>query len=285
MEKAKRYLTTLLRQALPGNSPDFMIIGAQKSGTTSLHYYLGQHPNLTASKPKEIHYFDKWVNYGYSIDWYRKHFTQKSLRSQLYFESSPNYIYYKNVASQVAIHFPKIKLIVLLRDPVERAFSAWNMYRDFFDGGKKAKVMKPRKPGEINSIFRNYFQDRITFPTFGEAIEIELKLMEEGMEAEPAILRRGLYAQQLEVYYKYFDKDAILVLGFKDLVNELQSTLKRVTGFLGVQDFDFDSIEKEPRNRRAYTESVSLHDKEFLLNFFRTPNTDLFELLGYQPNW
>jgi len=285
MEQAKKYLRTLLRSVLPGNSPDFIIIGAQKSGTTSLHHYLGQHPKLAGSRPKEVHYFDKWVNYGYSMDWYKKHFIRTSLESRLYFESSPNYLYHEEVARQLVVHFPEIRLIAILRDPVERAYSAWNMYRHFFDSGKAWGEMKPTKPGYVNSIFKNLFQDRITFPTFREAIEIELKLMESGIDSEPAFLRRGLYARQLEMYYKYFRKETILVLGFKDLVADLQGTLQKVTAFLSVQDFDFAKLRKEPKNVRAYGQHVGSKDKVFLADFFSRPNADLVELLGYDINW
>ena len=102
----KRKLKKNLLRFFPKQKPAFIIIGPQKSGTSSLHYYLNQHPDLAGSSPKEIHYFDKWINHGYHLDWYENHFKTLSFRKKLFFESSSNYIYHESVAKYISECYP-----------------------------------------------------------------------------------------------------------------------------------------------------------------------------------
>ncbi|HEY9295730.1 MAG TPA: sulfotransferase domain-containing protein, partial [Phormidium sp.] len=100
--------------------PDFIIIGAQKCGTTSLYEYLIQHPQILAASKKEVHFFD--LNFAKGVDWYRQQFkpvSQKSITG----EASPYYIFHPLVPQRIYQLFPQVKLIVLLRNPVERAIS------------------------------------------------------------------------------------------------------------------------------------------------------------------
>ena len=95
--------------------PDFMIIGAQKSGTSTLHFLLSQHPDLTGSKPKEIHYFDKLPEERKSLEWYKKHFSKSVFeKRRLFFESTPNYIYYGHIPAELAALNPSMKFIIML---------------------------------------------------------------------------------------------------------------------------------------------------------------------------
>src|SRR5690554_1848270 len=97
--EAKRALRSARRGLmglLPARAPDFIIIGAQKAGTSTLHHWLDQHPGFRGSTPKEIHYFDRWVHWGRDRAWYESHFdrlTPLYRRSFRNFESTPQYLY------------------------------------------------------------------------------------------------------------------------------------------------------------------------------------------------
>lgn len=285
MSTFKSYIKRGLGLFLSGNNPNFIIIGAQKSGTTSLHHYLKQHPNLTGSSIKELHYFDQKIHFGYSLNWYKGNFIRTSIRPQLFFESSPSYIYHESIPKQMASSIAGVKLILILRDPVKRAFSAWNMYHDIFDRKRLKRFKRQLRPGEMNPIYKNFFLNRQSFPSFHEAIQIELELIKNGTSIEPSLLRRGLYAQQLKKYYEFFDKKDILVLGFKELITNLNQTLNKVTEFLEVEKISFPEITKSHKNSRKYPQKMTPGEEQFLIDFYKKPNEELFQLIGFKPNW
>jgi len=103
------------------------IIGSQKAATTSLFTYLVRHPQIEGSSKKEVHYFDNHQNFSQGDAWYHKHFTYN--RKSLNIEATPRYLYAPHVPQRLFEFNSKAKLIIVLRNPVERAYSAWNMYR------------------------------------------------------------------------------------------------------------------------------------------------------------
>jgi hypothetical protein len=287
MGKIKNSLKRLAQTVLPGHNPDFLIIGAQKAGTTSLHYYLDQHPRLAGSFPKELHYFSKHINYpNKDKKWYTKHFNSLTKLNPLYYESSPNYIYHEKAAQKIKEIYPKIKLVVLLRDPVERAFSGWNMYNDYFQRGIAThKLAKGISPEQENQLYKHLFKDRTTFPSFREVIDLELKFIEEGRKDGPNILRKGLYYDQLSNYYSYFDKTQILVIGFKELVKTPEVSCNRVLEFLKVKPDSWELHKAKAKNKRKYATELCNEDRAFLEKFYAEPNKKLFELLKSKPDW
>ncbi|MDP3300683.1 MAG: sulfotransferase [Sulfuricurvum sp.] len=272
----------LYKLLMPKNLPNFIVVGAQKSGTTSIHYYLGQHPKLIGSSLKELNYFNRDLYFGKNLDNYKKAF--KGNRNKFYFESSPSYLYQPNVAKEIHKVLPDIKLIVLLRDPVKRAYSAWNHYRQYFNSIPLFQEIENMPRIEGNLLFDKFFKDRTEFPTFRECINIELALIEQNIGFEPSLLRRGLYLQQLETYWQYFNKEQIMIIGFKDLLLDIPSTLKKVTDFVGVQYINWENLNLEPKNTREYSEPMNEEDRLFLEDFFRIPNQELFDTIG-KLNW
>ncbi|HXS47682.1 MAG TPA: sulfotransferase domain-containing protein, partial [Solirubrobacterales bacterium] len=125
--RARRSATHTLRRTNAGQRPlpDFLIIGAQKGGTTSLHAYLSEHRRVSPSSTKEVHFFDHAYDRG--LGWYRAHF-QRSAKAPLSLsgEATPYYLFHPLVPARVAETLPESRLIVILRDPVDRAFSHHN---------------------------------------------------------------------------------------------------------------------------------------------------------------
>ncbi|MFW5983427.1 MAG: sulfotransferase domain-containing protein [bacterium] len=272
---------------LAGHNPDFIIIGAQKCGTTSLHYYLSQHPKLKGSRPKEIHYFDKWINYDYQLKWYKNHFNIMSFKKTLFFESSPNYIYYEEIARLIKEYFPGIKLILMLRNPVDRAYSAWNMYREMYERNKPDFSKRGgRFPGAPNYIYEYLMKGRSIFPGFSDVIQIEQELMSlENAPQEPAILRRGLYVDQIKDYLKYFDRENLHIIGFKDFATNTEKVLRSVYHFLEIPDYPFSDLNNEPKGKREYQKKMNQETQDYLNEFYKAKNLELFELLKFEPNW
>lgn len=261
--------------------PDFLIIGAQKSGTTSLHYYLNQHDRLIGSLPKEIHYFDAHINYGKSIEWYCSHFEQGEMKENaLHFETTPSYLYYEYVAGNIQKLYPSIKLICILREPSARAYSAWNMYKNFFDTGKGHLLTGSRFPGKENMLHTCFFKNRETFPSFYECLLIEKQIIENNPSDEPALLRRGCYYNQLVNYYKCFNQDQLLVLGFKELTTRTEQTLNKILKFLNQEESDWSFLQSENINPRQYEKVLQEDEKKILEDFYSEPNTKLEQLIG-----
>lgn len=260
------------------NVPDFFILGAQKSGTSSLHYYLGQHPDLSGANPKEVHFFDRDIYFGKRFQEYKYHF--RGSKDKLYFESSPSYLYIPGTPEKIQARLPESKFIIILRDPVNRAYSAWNHYRQIFESESLLKVFKniPRRDG--NLLYDAFFKGRKIFPSLMECIKIEQSLMQVGDAYEPSLLRRGLYLEQIEKYWELFTPEQLLILGFGELIKETDKTLNRVCDFVGVQQIDWSIIDHEPRNVQAYADPISDDDKSYLDDFFARPNQELVERVG-----
>jgi hypothetical protein len=269
----------LAKYVLPNYLPDFIIIGAQKAGTSFLHHYLSQHPDLQGSEPKEIHYFDKKIHQGYDLSWYKRNFIRKSLKRKLYFEATPKYVYHDDIPKYLYDMNPNIKLILALREPVARAYSAWNMFFDIFN-----KKM-PHAPDRNGGVYKYLFEGRSEFPSFKEAIEIELKLIENNESPEPSFLRRGLYGQQLKSWMKYFDEEQLLVLGFNELTSDMESSFNVVTDFLGCSPLKIDPVEMKPQNKRSYDSKMSEEERAFLENYYSGTKADVKKLLGREIDW
>ncbi len=135
---------------------DFIVAGAQKSGTTALHYFLAKHPKITMGDQQEIHFFDDDATFATTVDYERLHKHYPLVApSTIAGDCTPSYIYFKPAAERIWRYNPKIKLLVLLRNPVERAFAHWNMQRfkgreplDFFDAVRQLERLFKLFPRE-----------------------------------------------------------------------------------------------------------------------------------------
>ncbi len=273
-------LSQAMRAILPSNSPGFIIIGAQKCGTSSLHYYLNQHPDLVASRPKELHFFNREIYFDKDLRWYNSHFKHMYRKGKVFFESTPAYIYHPNTARHLYESYPEICLLVLLRDPVNRAYSAYNHYRDIFEKGLANRSIWSKNRRQGNCLYERLYRNRTSFPTFRECINIELELLADNCEFEPSILRRGLYLEQLKEYWRYFSKEQTLIIGFKDLIERTEQILTCVTDFVGARDVGWSFLNRTPRNARFYPEPMHTEDNEFLEDFYLLPSRALFEEIG-----
>lgn len=251
--------------------PDFIIIGAQKSGTSSLYAYLGQHPQLLPSFKKEVHFFDgglsyKKDNYKEGQAWYRAHFPIKDVGAPYKaFEASPIYIFNPLAPRRIFDLIPEVKIIALLRNPTERAISHYFHIR-----------RAGREPLSINEALR--------------AEEKRLASVIEGKDYKSAIFRwhsyksRGLYKEQIERFLEYFSWQQILILCSEEFFSEPDTTLRRVFEFVGV-DTGFKVQDLKPENVASNRSEVDPDVYRYLNNYFLPHNQALYELVGKNYAW
>jgi hypothetical protein len=181
--------------ASPGALPTLIVIGAQKCGTSGLHYYLGLHPEVSVSQPKELNFFIAERNWPRGVEWYREQF---DAAAPVRVETSPNYTAYpqhEGVPERMAQVVPDARLIYLVRDPIERIAAHW-----------VHNYSKGRHQGQL--------RETITKP-------------------KASYIARSLYAAQLERFLAVYPRERILVLEQDDLRSRRAETLREVFAFAG----------------------------------------------------
>ncbi len=184
--------------------PTFIIAGAMRCGTTSLNGYLREHPEIAVSQPKEVHFFDNHFDRG--TDWYRQHFAHVGDVS-IVGEATPDYVYHPDAMARIAATIPGVKILLLLRNPVDRAYSHY---------------------------WHNVSRDKESLP-FAEAVAAEADRINESPEqrARYSYVDRGRYDSQISALLEHFDRDAVLAQTFEELEADPVATYQRTVGFLG----------------------------------------------------
>jgi hypothetical protein len=251
---AGRWVTADLRPL-----PDFIILGTQRGGTTSLYQWLCAHPSVTKARIKEIHYFDDY--YDRSLRWYRAHFPV-GRQGQLTGESSPYMLYHPLAPSRVAADLPATtRFIVLLRDPTQRAISHYWFWR-------KLNLY------ETESLERALELE----PARLAAVEAQVKAGRRSVEhMAHSYVARGEYATQLRRWFDAVGRDRVLVLESERLYAD-PATADRARAWLGLAPHDFpfpvsngaERLEEDP----ALMAKLDAH--------FAPHNQELFDLLGYE---
>lgn len=175
--------------------PDYLVIGAQRSGTTWLHELLGSHPRIyVPTRRKEIKFFSHYYDRG--LDWYRQFFPEEaqSANFDAVGEVTPTYLYKQDVPARIADSLPDARLLLMLRNPADRAFSHYLMWIR-------------------NNGYRKSFEDLL--------------------EEDRGPFRYGLYGMWLAEYLNYFDRSRFCILLYEDSVTEVDETKKAVAEFLG----------------------------------------------------
>jgi hypothetical protein len=264
-------------------APSFMIIGTQKGGTTALHEYLIQHPKLIAPKKKELHFFDTYNKLDFKR--YLKQFPKKYLTNKISFESTPRYLYYPGVARNIYRYNSKMKLIILLRDPVKRAYSAWNMYKQMSMSNHMVNFFKKNEEKCPNEQIYTLLCKTEEFPAFEEWTTFELENEVNAEWIEPSIIRRGYYSEQIKEYLKIFDREQLLFIDSETLKKDTLGVLNTVAYFLEIPDFNGMDLNLEPKHKREYSEPLNEMLYDDLLKHFQNKNKGLEELTNLKLDW
>jgi hypothetical protein len=195
-----------------GVLPNFLVIGAQRAGTTLLHRILESHPDVYVPyQRKEIHYFDWYYDRG--PNWYRSFFpkTEEAGRFRAIGEATPDYLAAPQVPQRIRQTIPQCRLLVILRNPVDRAYS-WYLYAR-----------------------RGRYENRG---------------FEEFLAGDATALEWGLYARHLERYLEFFPHDSVQVVIYEELLREPERTLGHLAEFLGLGSGwdDAGTLLREPVN-------------------------------------
>ena len=262
--------------------PDFLILGVQKGGTTSLYNYLIEHPNVISARRKEVHFFDQ--HYQKGVLWFRGNFPTvmhkysiEHIRKQAFItgEGSPEYLFYPHIAKKVAGLLPNAKLIALLRNPVDRAYS---QYRHNIRWGHEKL-------------------------SFEEALALEEERTKEGKEKatidenyhnfsyqRAAYLARGIYVDQLQRWMSLFPREQLLLLRSEDFYKEPAEIYKKTLAFLNVPVFEPKSLKQgyKQYNKSKDSDAPPKMDpatRKRLVEYFEPHNVRLYEFLGTNLGW
>ena len=220
-----------------------LIIGAQKSGTTTMHNLLSSHPEISVPKIKETHYFSKKSLYEEGIDWYYSHF---NLKKKAMCEVDPSYLFFSKSAQRIKESLPNSKFIVIFRKPIDRALSQYLMscYRgyetlSFLDALKSEEERLKNDKNQFSFINHSY-------------------------------IHRGNYVAQLDQYLSIFDKSNFLFIKFDDFIsdNKNKNLLKSICTFIDI-DFTLLQLRLSKSNTKKKIKSTMIRNLLYEETFFK----------------
>lgn len=248
--------------------PDFIILGAKKSGTTSLFSYLIQHPGVASSARKEIYYFN--FNYHLGTRFYQSYFPIRALKKARGWvqtgEATPTYMYHPQAAERMRSLLPEVRLVAILRNPVDRAYSHYhhrvrlNMEPLEF---AKAVAEEPLRLSRASDDFDSQAKLVAALSAFGYR-------------------SMGEYAKYLRPWLTQFPREQLLVLTSESLASRPDRSFSRLTRFLGLDDWSPQTYRQ--LNRAPYAPMAAAERAE-LLEYYRPLNAELEDLLGIELDW
>lgn len=247
--------------------PDFIIIGAQKCGTTSLYNYLIQHPQIVSAATKEVHFFD--LNFEKGRAWYLAQFPEleQNQDKTITGEASPYYIFHPLVPQRIYQMLPQVKLIVLLRDPVARAISHY--YHEVRLGYETLSLEDAiaREPIRLQGEAEKMLADQIQY-SFNHQ--------------HYSYLARGTYVEQLKAWMSFFPKKQFLILKSEELDSQPSTILRQVLDFLELPDYQ---LSEYGRYNTGEYPPISQALTRHLTEYFQPYNRQLEQYLGRHFDW
>lgn len=259
--------------------PDFLVIGAQRCGTSSLYKYLGRHPRVIPSLRKEIEFFS--TRYSEGEAWYRAHFPLKARMDALRavrgypsqtFEATPDYLLHPAAAERAAQLVPDARIIVLVRNPIDRAYSHFQHNR-------------------------RLGQEPLQFEEALDQEHVRLSGELERISHDPAYparylrrysyVTRGLYAEQLAPWRAQFAADRILIVSSEDLFSRTAETFLSMLEFLGLPPWRPAAFDNYSYASPSDRPSTGMPDdlRVRLTAVFSAPNIQFYAIAGRDFGW
>lgn len=204
--------------------PNFIIGGPPKCASTSLYFYLKQHPEIFMSPVKQTRFFS--MEYDKGIEYYTKNFFSGVTNQKMAGEATPGYFLLPYVPQRIKSFNPDMKMIFCFRNPAERAFSGWNM-----------RVTNGTETLSFHdAMAENLKQLNIAKQQGESSLQQEQTVSKLDEESHRVYIEAGMYATNLKNYYKYFEPSQIKIVFLEELSKDLHGTLKSIFNFLGVDE-------------------------------------------------
>ena len=237
---------------------DFVVAGVQKAGTTAIHDFLAQHPQIALLRDQALHFFDKEENFSssrtgpFEPDYSILHGNfDPGWRWRVAGEVTADYVYYPRALDRIARYNSEMKVIISLRNPTERAFSQWNMRRE-----------KNQEPLE-----------------FLDALKRDQEI---GLSKNPrgnAYIARSLYSPQLEKVFALFPREQVLLLKYEDFRTDPFPIVNEIFDFLGVDRRT--QLKNKQRNVGSYSRKLTAAEREQATQIFGEDIARIEKMLGW----
>ena len=251
--------------------PDFIIIGSMKCGTTSLYYDICEHPCASPAAYDEIGFFDS--NFHLGLNWYRSMFPRKKQiedvrrkeGTAITGEDTPFYFWNPTAAKRIKKLLPNIKLISILRNPIDRAYSE---YQDWSS--------RESNPPSFETVIENEINLQREYP----------RLITEGnfevFNQKNSYLLKGVYVDQLKIWAGLFPKEQIFTLSTENLNSDPTAALESVFQYLNLPDYKIKNIQRQKQKKYVPMNSQT---RKILVEFFKPHNERLFKFIGKKFDW
>jgi len=224
---------------------NFMVVGAQKAGTSALDYYLRQHPTIKMGLKKELHFFDNDLHFKKrNVDYspLKKYYPERD-NKYIYGEVTPSYVFWKGAMERIKKYNKKMMLIAILRNPIDRAFSSWNME---VKRGNEHRSFRQSIDEEINDILKGNKKNSLL----------------------GTYVSRGLYFEQITNMKKLFPQNQILFIRYEDYMVNQKTVLRDVFSFLKVKEYQ-NNIELKSVHKINYDNEMTGEERKILIDFYK----------------
>lgn len=265
---------------VPGNSeigalPDFVIIGAMRCGTSQFYSLLTRHPDIQRAAAKEVHYFDRPERFEKGVEWYRRCFPSPRWtdgRRSITGEATPRYLADPLVPERMVQVVPEARLIVLLRNPVDRAYSHYHL-----------AVRRGHETRSFEEVVEEE-QAWLSAKESGASGYVSPPVSSQGHSPDP--LARGIYVDQIQRWRRFYDEEQMLILRSEDFFKRSTDTMKLVQDFLGLPYRKLDLPPRKTSRRTDYQyDPMNPATRQRLEAFFEPHNQRLYEYLGADFKW
>ena len=250
--------------------PDFIIIGTARSGTTSLFYNICEHPSVIPAAYDEVGFFDS--NYHLGINWYRSMFptkkhmekVKKNTKFAMTGEDTPFYIWSPTVARRILKIIPNVKLIVLFRNPIDRAYSNYHLG---IRAGSENLSFEDAIQSELDSLKNSKIKSdddvkKYTIPR--------------------SYIAKGFYADQLKIWLKLFKSKQLFITSTEDFESNANNTLNKIYDFLEIPQINLKNLEK---HKVASYPPMKDETRKFLVDLYKIHNEELFRMISKEFDW
>lgn len=246
-------------------TPDFLVIGGKRCGTTTLFEFLKQHPMISSSPFDHMGFFDD--NYKLGMNYYKSFFpfkTKKNLQN-LDYDVTTSYLTNHKVPERISRYLPHVKIIVILRNPTSRAWSDYNSTKVNLSNIASFEEIIDYEIEKLNNF------KKTKFVKDSPKIQNEFNFLE-----------KGIYVDYLKTWFSYFPRENFLILSTEEFAKDENLIFQKIFNFLNIPNFEIKNLRR--MSKGDYNE-IELLIKSKLDIFFKSKNIELFELLKLKFDW